>query len=126
MSQCHHDHHVIPAHSSVPAAPRRSGPGPGPDAAGPGPGPAQFQVDHKIVCSMAEKQSLEAIEESLQKARSEIAEILREHQKAIVDGTAEMQMLLSEVEKIPFATIEVGPGYCSRILFHSFMRLIPH
>jgi hypothetical protein len=104
--------------------PRRAAAARDPGLPPPGPGPHSF--DHKIVFSMTEKQSLEAIEESLQKARSEIAEILREHQKAIVDGTAEMQMLLSEVEKIPFATIEVGPGYCSRILFHSFMRLIPH
>jgi hypothetical protein len=59
--------------------------------------------------------SIEEIEESLARARSEIAEIMRNHSKEIVDGQSEMQKLLLDVEKFPFHSVEVMCSHCNEL-----------
>ena len=66
--------------------------------------------------SMKECASLEEIEAALKAARSEIADVIRDRQKDILDAQAEMQLLLAEVENIRFSLVEVRLSYYSR--FH--------
>ncbi len=57
---------------------------------------------------MAKCQTMEEVEGSIQKARAEIAAILKENHKEITDGQFELQNLLSEVEKFTFNIAEVS------------------
>jgi hypothetical protein len=48
------------------------------------------------------------VEVSLQKARAEIAAILKENHKEIINGQDELQKLVSEIDKFTFDIVEVS------------------